>query len=155
MYRDLRDHNSLSNQEKLDYFGNRAILAPLNAEVDEINEACLNQLPAEGKTYASADTAIDELGTPNPAYPPEYLNGLNFPSMPPHVVQLKVGCPIISLRNLDPASGLCNGMHLIVTVLQERVIEAKILSGRHAGKAVFIPRILLITPPTSGFPFRL
>jgi len=34
------------------------------------------------------------------------------------------------LRNLDQAKGLCNGTRLIVTMLANQVIGAKIMSGK-------------------------
>ena len=75
--------------------------------------------------------------------------------MPVHSLTLKVGCPIILLRNLDASDGLCNGTRLIVTALKERVIEAKILSGVHAGKSAFIPRVNLVTASSSPLSFTL
>lgn len=44
---------------------------------------------------------------------------------------------------------------MIVTNLKERVIEAMILTGSHAGQRAFIPRIALDTPASSGLPFTL
>jgi ATP-dependent exoDNAse (exonuclease V), alpha subunit - helicase superfamily I member len=44
---------------------------------------------------------------------------------------------------------------MIITKFKERVIEATILMGSHAGKRAFIPRISLDTPASSGLPFTL
>ncbi|CAG8485097.1 9557_t:CDS:2 [Scutellospora calospora] len=52
--------------------------------------------------------------------------------MSPSKLTLKVGCPVILLRNLAPHQGLCNGSHLVVTKLEDHVIEARILCGDHA-----------------------
>jgi ATP-dependent DNA helicase PIF1 len=87
-------------------------------------------------------------------YPQEYLNTITLSGMPVHSITLKVGCPIILLRNLDPSIGLCNGTRLIITALRSRVIEAKILSGSHAGDPAFIPRIALVTASSSPLPFK-
>ena len=35
-------------------------------------------------------------------YPIEFLNSINLPGLPDHMIELKVGVPIILLRNLDP-----------------------------------------------------
>ena len=59
------------------------------------------------------------------------------------------------LRNLDPSAGLCNGTRLIITALKTRVIEAKILTGTHAGEPAFIPRLVLTTDTSSALPFNL
>ena len=42
-------------------------------------------------------------------YPPEFLHSLNDSGLPPHELKLKKNCPVILLRNLNPAAGLCNG----------------------------------------------
>nr|GEV35232.1 DNA helicase [Tanacetum cinerariifolium] len=77
-------------------------------------------------------------------YPNEYLNSLKFAGLPPHRLELKVGMPIILLRNLNLTGGLCNGTRLIVTQLLNRVIEAHIITGTRVSEKVFLPRISLI-----------
>ena len=155
VYASISTVATLSQQDKWHYFNDRAILAPLNAEVDVINNSCLAALPGEANTYLSADTAIDDTGTADHSYPPEYLNTITFSGMPPHSLCLKPGCPIILLRSLDFRAGLCNGTRLIITALKDRLVEAKILSGTHAGTAVFIPRINLMNNPAPNIPFHL
>ncbi|XP_034918726.1 uncharacterized protein [Populus alba] len=58
------------------------------------------------------------------------------------IISLKIGTPIMLLRNLNPSAGLCNGTRLIVTQLAERIIEAQIITGSNIGDRVFIPRIV-------------
>ena len=72
--------------------------------------------------------------------------------MPQHMLQLKVGAPIILLRNMDPPR-LCNGTRLQVKQLLRNVIEATILTGCARGQDVFIPRIPLI-PSDNTINFR-
>nr|XP_009765452.1 PREDICTED: uncharacterized protein LOC104216999 [Nicotiana sylvestris] len=64
-----------------------------------------------------------------------------------------VGVPMMLLRKIDQSSGLCNGTRLIITRLENRVIEAKVLSGKMAGQKVFIPRMTL-TPSDARIPFK-
>ena len=86
-------------------------------------------------------------------YPVEYLNSINCSGLPLHKLQLKVGCPVMILRNLNAGEGVCNGSRGIVTRMSNRVLEVRLLTGDHAGKSTFIPR-LSITPSTSQVPFE-
>ncbi|KAG2643530.1 hypothetical protein PVAP13_2KG340800, partial [Panicum virgatum] len=131
-----------------EYLKERAILAPTNDIVDDINTHILNLVPQESKEYLSADSISKCLDTCNDAdvlYPVEYLNTLNANNFPQHRVILKIGVPIILLRNLNQSIGLCNGTRLIVTNLGDNIIEAIIITGSNIGEKVYIPRINLTT----------
>ena len=39
----------------------------------------------------------------------EYLQSISLASIPPSCLRLKIGAPVILLRNLSPREGLCNG----------------------------------------------
>ncbi|GKA81789.1 DNA helicase [Tanacetum coccineum] len=59
-------------------------------------------IKSAAKTYLSRDEAIPMGGETSETellYPIEYLNTLTFPGFPPHELQLKVGSPIMLLRN--------------------------------------------------------
>jgi hypothetical protein len=45
---------------------------------------------------------------------PELLNNINITGLPPHELHLKIGSPVILLRNLNSKMGLCNGTRLTV-----------------------------------------
>ena len=64
--------------------------------------------------------------------------------MPPHNLKLKIGAPIMMLRNLHLAGGLCNGTRMVITKIYNKLIQAKIITGTRMSEKVFIPRILLI-----------
>jgi len=78
-------------------------------------------------------------------YPVEYLNTLTANNFPAHKLHLKVGVPIMLLRNLNQSLGLCNGTRLIVTNLGDNIIEVIIITGTHTGQKTYIPRINLTT----------
>ncbi|KAG5539773.1 hypothetical protein RHGRI_020103 [Rhododendron griersonianum] len=69
-------------------------------------------------------------------YPPELLHSLNLSGLPNHCLKLKVGTPIILLRNVNLSLGLCNGTHLIVVKMRNQVIEAKVVTSSKAGEIV-------------------
>ena len=50
-------------------------------------------------------------------------------SLPNHVLKLKVGAPMMLLRNIDKSLGLCNGTILIINQLGKHELEAKVISG--------------------------
>ena len=135
------------------YFRNRAILTPLNDYVDKINDEILNML-SDGlnkKTYLSADTMVEVEGretSQDMLYTTEYLNTLKFAGLPNPSLELRVGAPIMLLRNLDQSIGLCNGTRLIISRLGQQTLEADVVTGTNAGKRVFIPRIMMSTAET-------
>ena len=136
------------------YVSKCAILTPKNENVDKINEMIMDKFPGIGNTYLSADTvAEDDLCN---AYPTEFLNSITLSGMPPHSMTLKVGAPVILLRNLraGPGNGLQNGTCLIILKLGTKVLEVQIASGVNKGKCVLIPRII-IAPSDTELPFTL
>lgn len=131
-----------------EWFCGRSILTPKNETADLINNKILDLFTADEKTYLSVDTMVDPDEAVN--YPIEFLNSLQPTGMPNHKLRLKVGTPIICLRNLNPPI-LCNGTRLQIIKLMHNIIEAIILTGKGKGETVFIPRIPLI--PTD-YPFN-
>ena len=100
--------------------------------------------------YHSFDSVLDD---PHNYYPSEFLNSLTPNGLPPHVLKLKLGCPVILLRNIDPANGLCNGTRLVVRGVRRNTINTEIMVGQHAGKRVFLPRIPLCLSDDEMFSF--
>jgi ATP-dependent DNA helicase PIF1 len=127
------------------YIIERAILTPLNEDVDALNKlindkyAFINHdgSPAQHRVYYNADSIVH--GDQHGIYPTEFLNTLSFSGVPPHELHLQEGCPIILLRNMT--NDLANGTRLIVIQLMQHVIEAKVATGPTKGQQVFIPRL--------------
>nr|XP_043639136.1 ATP-dependent DNA helicase PIF1-like [Erigeron canadensis] len=140
------------NGNSSEYIIFRAILSTKNENVEEINEELIDRFIGQEQIYYSFDEAEDDV---NSYYPVEFLNSLNIAGLPPHRLRLKVGCPIILLRNIDPSNGLCNGTRLICKGFQRNVIDAEIAVGPNAGKRVFLPRIPLCPSDNDMYPFKL
>jgi len=138
-----------------DYFASCTILTSRNDNVDDINEKMLLDFPGEETEFLSADSikGNGENGEGELMYPVEYSNSINCSGLPLHRLKLKIGCPVMILRNLNAGEGVCNGSRGIVTRMSNRVLEVRLLTGEHAGKMTFIPQ-LSITPSPSQVPFE-
>ncbi|XP_031097190.1 uncharacterized protein LOC116001455 [Ipomoea triloba] len=118
------------------YLQKRAILAPTLDVVHSVNEYMSSLNTSDGITYLSCDSTcksdsnVDMLAD---VHSPEFLNGINCSGVPNHALTLKVGTPVMLLRNIDHSIGLCNGTRMVITKLGNHVLEARILSGTSAG----------------------
>jgi len=97
------------------YFDDGAILCPTNDSVEEVNEFMLSLLGGEEVTYLSSDTpcqsnVLDEVQFEWFTY--EFLNDIKCLGISNHKLRLKTSVPIMLLRNIDQAKGLCNGTRL-------------------------------------------
>jgi len=137
----------------------RAILTPLNEDVDNINTAIMNRFdlttpdgtPAQRRTYHNVDSVVQ--GEQRGVYPTEFLNSFSMSGVPPHTFTLQESCPVILLWNMP--GDLANGTRLIVVKLMQHIIDAKITIGPDKGRRVFIPCLNIIPFDTERMPFTL
>lgn len=132
----------------------RAILCPKNENCNMLNNRILLNFPGNLITILSSDTVAsgdeDELAN----FPEEYLNSITPSGMPHHELKIKVGVPVILLRNLSLNDGLINGTRLLVLNVTDVLLTAKIVTGRFSGNTVLIPRMDL-TSSDKNIPFVL
>ncbi|XP_029655890.1 uncharacterized protein LOC115229720 [Octopus sinensis] len=76
-----------TNFQDLDWLRARAILWPHNTTADATNKQVLDMIPGEIVSFMSIDTNKDENDAVK--YPPELLNKLTPPELPPHLLCLK------------------------------------------------------------------
>jgi hypothetical protein len=126
-----------------DTFNNRCILTPRNNTSMDVNEDVLNRLEGDARLYESVDMVKSDDPDEHIQHPIEWLHTQTPSGLPPHKLNLKVGAPIILLRNLSFDNGLCNGTRLIVNELRDHIIKATIVTGKATGKEVLLPRIKL------------
>ncbi|XP_015958024.1 uncharacterized protein LOC107482136 [Arachis duranensis] len=125
----------------------RTVLAPTIYVVDEVNDYMTAMNSNECKTYVSSNKCLFKGGSNEiqAMHTPEFLATIKCLRVPNHELKLKIGCPVMLIRNIDHSSGLCNGTKLIITRLVDKVIEAKLLNSNDSVNKVFIP-IMTLTP---------
>ncbi|KAM0831845.1 hypothetical protein ACQ4PT_065277 [Festuca glaucescens] len=119
------------------YLGSRAIVCPTNSNADDINDIVLSKVPGDVTHFDSCDTicqSMDHVADADLLYSPEFLHGIELSNFPHHKISLKIGVPIMLLRNINQSIGLCNGTRLMVTRLGEWVLEAEIMTGIGKGE---------------------
>ncbi|GJR12760.1 DNA helicase [Tanacetum coccineum] len=136
----------------------KEIICPRNETADNINTQILRMIKGESIIYKSLDEAIplrNDEGAVKLLYPMEYLNTLQFLGFPLHDLELKVGTPIMLLRNVNLQGGMCNDTRMIVKKMWSKLIEAHVITGNRMGEKVYIPRIILTTKdPSMTFLFK-
>ena len=142
--------NRLVSQDKdwIDWLISRGITVPINDDAAEVNQILINKLAGEETVYKSADSLLikkksqDDGDISNELkFPPEYLNSISLPSLPPHRLVLKPGTPVMLMRNLDPHNGHVNSARYIVKGLHKHLIHLELATGMHKGKDLVLPRI--------------
>ena len=140
------------NFSKDGWMNGRAILAPTNREVDDINNMISETFPGDPIVLSSSDDLMDVNDFQR--YNIEYLNSLSPTGLPVHRLFIKPGMPLMLMRNLNPKMGLCNGTRLLFhRVHNIYLLECSIAGGEHNGRRVLIPRITL-KPKEKEYPFE-
>nr|XP_027082644.1 ATP-dependent DNA helicase PIF1-like [Coffea arabica] len=119
---------------------NHAILMTRNDFVFEINNKIIAKFPGTEQVYLSHDKILESC---HQSETEDFLNSLTPKSLPLHRLILKINCPVMLIRNINPAEGLSNGTRLVCKEFGNNVIHAEIACGSFRGKHVFIPRIPL------------
>jgi ATP-dependent DNA helicase PIF1 len=140
----------VENFKKSSYLGERSILTPLNKYVNRINKTVLDRCPGIEKIYYSADTITEDNPDLKFAMQVEYLNTLCPTGLPPHALHLKVGAPVMLIRNLGGHEGACNGAKLIVTRIEENSVWTIFANGTYKGESLTLMRIPLCPSESSG-----
>ena len=97
----------------------------------------MEKLPTAGRTYYSAysvpETHLDNMR------PPEYLNKHNLSGLSPHKLHLKIGAPVMLLRNMDRCEQSSSFLPLsclsfepvLLTAIQKTRLELKLAYCSH------------------------
>jgi hypothetical protein len=134
--------NSHHNYRRHGWLCESAILAPKKNCVHTLNLQIQNMLPTNCKSYQSVDVVMDlsqvvlfpvensleRSETNGVSVEFKFLNSLESTGIPPHNQELKIGVPIMLLRNLDSLE-LGNGTRLCVKNLCSHLIQTTVLTG--------------------------
>ncbi|KAL7603488.1 hypothetical protein Lser_V15G15001 [Lactuca serriola] len=124
------------------YFQDKAILVPTNEEFDATNDYILRLMKDEGKTYMSSNS-LCEIELPDffeeSIYSSVVLNDFKASRISNHKLTLKIGVPVMLLRNIEQTKGLCNGTRLHIVRIGRHVIEACIIYARFFNETTYIP----------------
>ncbi|KAF7807457.1 ATP-dependent DNA helicase PIF1-like [Senna tora] len=133
----------MDNYDKHAYIRDRAVLAPSLDDVASVNNYMLSLLPGEESTYLSSDSICtqDQEYELSNIYTTEFLNTISGSGLPYHELKLKVGAPVMLLRNIDKSMGLCNGTCLIITRLCNHVVEAVVIFGSNVDNSLLSYRL--------------
>ena len=126
--------------EHPEFFRDRAILTLRNDTAEEINTHIQKSIPNEEQVFFSANKSDDNT-TEHHHLDESYLQTIKTSALPNHELRLKVGSPIMLMRNLYAREGLCNGVRLTITSMSRYIIEARIMGGAMDGQRRLIPRI--------------
>ena len=157
----LPPDNSQAARDAEREFSTSSILTCRNEDTLYLNRMILNNFlaktnaPTDVKEYLSEDSLMLEQPL-NPSadgagralaammrdtVQPEFLHSQTPSGMPPHVLKLAKGVPIVLLRNICTAEGLCNGTRMVVKKVLQHSVLAEITGGRFNGKQAFIHRL--------------
>ncbi|KAG5017275.1 hypothetical protein JHK85_023411 [Glycine max] len=148
--------NILENLNVSNFFEVRAILTPTLEIVEEANEFMLSLISGDEKQYLSSYSPChsdEDYQIQGDWFTPEFLNEIKYSGIPNHKLRLKVGVPVMLLRNLDQTNGLCNDIRLQVKHLGQNVITITVLTDKNYGDTNFIVKMDLV-PSDHDFLFK-
>ncbi|KAL1977237.1 hypothetical protein VTN31DRAFT_96 [Thermomyces dupontii] len=121
-------------------FDGRAILCARNRQVFDLNSLLLNRFPGRKLTFYSHNEP-DQNSKVRDDITPETLRSFDCGSLPPGILELKIGAPLILLRNLDPQHDLCNGTRLTVTQASQHCLEVMLVGGDFHGRTRLLYKV--------------
>lgn len=126
--------------------GGRAILVFRNDTMNDFNNVLVERMPGEEHRFEAVNhvNVAEDAAAAEP-FAVEYLQSICLSSIPLSCLRLKIGAPLILLRNLSPQEGLCNGARMQVLDISCTCLQVAILGGKLDGMIRLLPRIKLTT----------
>ena len=116
---------------------NYAILCPKKSDALELNnEIVIIRVAGRLWSLLSVDSLIvdnDQESEQANLFPIEAVHDLLPAGLPAHVLNVKIGCVVMLLINIDTSRGLCNDARLIVRNISQNILDVEILNEPHRG----------------------
>ena len=114
--------------------------------MNDCNNSLLGMMPDREHRFDAANNAeLCQEAADSKPYAVEYLQSIKLASIPPSCLTLKIGVPVILIRNLSPKHRMCNGTRLRLLGINCNCLQVAILGGRWDGEIHLLPRIKLTT----------
>lgn len=133
------------------YYAERCLITPLNHTVDEVNQFLNDRAGGEFMISLSFDWREEEEGEP---LGEEFFNSFDSPGFSRRRLVLRKGIPMMIIRNLSVAHGLCNGTRVLITGFSPAVLQCLLITGSQSGEEILLPKIKLFHEPDSSMPVR-
>ena len=165
-------HTEQPAQQCTAYAKNKRILTATNAAAQMVNSAIYSRLPAaneEGHEQAGIDNdgqptwsddrrevvsfSMDSCPEGGELVAEELLNELAPGGLPPHELRIRVGHPLMLLRNMDITNGHTNGTVYTVMAVRDNAIALLPENARAGAQWWWCPKIELSTENTDDFHF--
>ena len=119
----------------------QSLLSLLNKDVDLLNNRICDSLPTDYTTLYSYDdlnesSEISDFFKQNVTE--EFFNQINYPNIPPHELQLKIGMECYIVRNLAPEEGILNNTQVTILRITRNLIQVRLTEN---SKIFYIPKI--------------
>ena len=112
------------------------VLTPKNKNMNQINSMCLARYKPNEDPIPLISTDKPYIPEQEGFIPDDLLNDYNPGGLPPHNLQVKLGCYLMLLRNVNLYDGLANGTRCKLKAVSEsrKVIRVELLTGPKSKK---------------------
>jgi len=128
----------------MDRLKGHLIITPTNRDADWVNNYVLENMyhgPVHEYVSETILTGNDDQARLMSSMRNNFMETMDYDSLPKHVIRLKKGVVVQIIRNINSDAGLYNGTNVFLLELGKRSLHGKIMSGNGAGQLVSIPRI--------------
>lgn len=133
------------------HISNSMILTPTNEGQRAVNSICVSRMTSERFIFFSSDTSPKDCEGDD-LLDVQIMHETYQTGLPPHRLELCIGCPVMLTRNMETTMGLCNGARLrfLGTSKSKKTLKCEFLDESLARnifevtgeRFVWLPRLL-------------